>query len=327
MKPICRYEFEAGTIVSRFPARIDNPNKAVVFGMTTPRGAVHSGRITYTRWRAAPLPETISRNDDRPACESREVFFTYDPSPEGQTDWYLNFAHHDLFAFYGGALFAQDEMQVAEHPALASLRHALIARGENPVTVESGMPTPVLIMGVERRCAIATDPNPDEGRPEGLYGNSFARGSETAVRRAVRLIEPPTVSNILAMEAPAHGEGRYKLKEIDAILTTAFTGFSAAVHQSHAAVSAPARVAIHTGFWGCGAYGGNRVLMALLQMLAAAAAQVDHLVFHTGQDAGPYREAEERLDGLLPPGRPVNSQKILAQIENMRFKWGVGNGT
>jgi hypothetical protein len=24
----------------------------------------------------------------------------------------------------------------------------------------------------------------------------------------------------------------------------------------------------HTGFWDCGAYGGNRVLMALLQLLA-----------------------------------------------------------
>ena len=47
------------------------------------------------------------------------------------------------------------EIQVAEHPALASLRHALIDDGIEPLTVENGIATPVLIMGVER--SVATD--------------------------------------------------------------------------------------------------------------------------------------------------------------------------
>ena len=65
-------------------------------------------------------------------------------------DWYLNFAHYDLFCAYGGALFAQDEMQVVEHPALASLRHALLDEGIKPLCVEHGDATPA---GVETVCA------------------------------------------------------------------------------------------------------------------------------------------------------------------------------
>jgi hypothetical protein len=241
MKPICRYKFGARDIVSRYPARIENANKAAVFALTSPVGAEHSGTITFTRWRQMPLPVTVSRESGRPALELREDFFTYDVPPGGQTDWHLNFAHRDLFSFYGSALFAQDEMQVAEHPALASLRHALLDIGARPLSVEGGVPTPALITGVERRCAFATDPNPDEGRPRGLYGNAFSSGTEEAVRTATKIIDPPTASNILAIEAPAHGNGRYKHKEIDFILSSAATGFSAAVRESGVGGSTPKR--------------------------------------------------------------------------------------
>lgn len=40
-------------------------------------------------------------------------------------DWHINFADFHLFGFYEGGLFAQDEMQVAEHPILGSIRDYL----------------------------------------------------------------------------------------------------------------------------------------------------------------------------------------------------------
>jgi hypothetical protein len=329
---------DARDLMSRYPARIENANKAVVFEMTSPADADHSGTITFTRWRQMALPDTVTRgggqpgggghasDDDHPALELRKDFFSYEVPPEGRTDWHVNFAHHDLFAFYGGALFAQDEMQVAEHPALASLRHALLDIGARPLSVEGGVPTPALVTGVERRCTIATDPNPDEGRPRGLYGNAFASGTEDAVRKATKLIDPPTASNIIAIEAPAHGTGRYKAREIDFILTTAVTAFSAAVRESSVGGATPKRVAIHTGYWGCGAYGGNRTLMPLLQMIAAAIAGVDVLVFHAGTDTSGYDKAQERFEELLPSGKPVSCQKIITRIEGLNFEWGVGDG-
>jgi hypothetical protein len=42
-----------------------------------------------------------------------------------------------------------------------------------------------------------------------------------------------------------------------------------------------ATVAIHTGDWGCGSFGGNKRVMAYLQLAAAYATGVDHLYYHT----------------------------------------------
>lgn len=45
------------------------------------------------------------------------------------------------------------------------------------------------------------------------------------------------------------------------------------------------RAIIHTGFCGCGAFGGNRIVMTLLQALAADLADVD-VVFHAADETG-----------------------------------------
>jgi len=107
------------------------------------------------------------------------------------------------------------------------------------MTREGDRPAPVLIRGVERRCAVATDPDLLEGRPYGLYGNQFARGKEDAVKRATTVLAPPTISNILAMEAPPGGTGAYSLAQIRDVVVTAFTGFRAARVESSLAGESP----------------------------------------------------------------------------------------
>ena len=207
MERICQQEFNTQDLVTRFPAKLSDRNKKTIFDMSSPPGAVHAGTISFSCWRLMPLPETLTRGAASPSFELHEKIFTYDPSPQGRVDWHLNFADLDLFGYYGGPLFAQDEMQVTEHPALASLRQGLLESGLKPVTGEDGYPTPALIIGVERRCYVATDPNDAEGRPHGLYGNWFSVAPEDVVRRATKIIDPATVSNILAMEAPSWGQG------------------------------------------------------------------------------------------------------------------------
>jgi Poly (ADP-ribose) glycohydrolase (PARG) len=61
-------------------------------------------------------------------------------------------------------------------------------------------------------------------------------------------------------------------------------------------------VAVHTGYWGCGAFGGNRVLMALLQVLAAGSAGLDQLVFHVGDPADETR-SRRRCHGWAGTGQ------------------------
>ncbi|MBL8808876.1 MAG: hypothetical protein JNM43_01755 [Planctomycetaceae bacterium] len=323
---IYRLEFEAQKLVADFPPRLSDRNKQVVFGMSSPPGAIHSGAISVSRWKQMTLPEVFSRSMARPAFEMREDYFTYDAGTRDRCEWHLNFAHYDLFCAYGGRLFAQDEMQVAEHPALASLRHALLDSGSAALTVEHGVATPILIMNVERRCAVATEPNLEMGRPYGLYGNQFSSATEQVIRKATQVLVPPTTSNIIAMEAPAGGTGRYTHQEIEFILATAYTGFSAAVSESRQNISPNVQTVIHTGYWGCGAYGGNRALMPLLQMVAACCAEVDVLVFHTGGDSGSYQKSAGTFANIVPLNRTVKTNDLIAGIKRLGYTWGISDG-
>jgi hypothetical protein len=116
MKPVCRRDFVAQEIVDKFPARLHDRNKRVVFDMSSPPGSQHSGTIFFTRWMPIPLPEMVSRTNAHPVIELRDDYFTYEPQTPGRFDWHLNFSHYDLFCAYGGALFAQDEIQVTGVP-------------------------------------------------------------------------------------------------------------------------------------------------------------------------------------------------------------------
>lgn len=271
-----------------------------------------------------PLPEPIESVGRIVSAILREGFYDYLPvlDAAGAVEWHVNFSDPHLFVAYGSGLFAQDEMQVAEYPVLGALKEALEASGARARTEDRGEPTPILIAGAERRCRVATDPNPPEGRPRGLYGNAFAAASADAVRRATTRIDPPTVTNLIAMAAPSGGSGRYLDDEIEHVLTTAFTAFRAAVSESG---SGP--VAIHTGFWGCGAFGGNRVLMALLQVIAARLAGVDRLVFHSVGETGraDFNFAVRLIEKDLG-GASTGSRDLVRRIAAIGFEWGTSDG-
>ena len=86
--------------------------------------------------------------------------------PWASVEWHLNSARTVLFVAYGGRLFAQDEIQVTEYPALGSVREWLTSEsvpGLRAVTREGAQATPGLLCGIERRCAVATDADLDEG--------------------------------------------------------------------------------------------------------------------------------------------------------------------
>ena len=84
-------------------------------------------------------------------------------------------------------------------------------------------------------------------------------------------------------------------------------------------------VIVHSGFWGCGAFGGNRVMMSLLQTMAAQMAGVDRLVLHVGDSTG--RSAAEQALGLARDLSAVtNTHDVIVQLPFMGLEWGVGDG-
>jgi len=327
--PLERHQFDADQLMGAHPPAFRIPNKKIVFAIACPPKSRFRGRLEYSRWKAMPLPTDA----DVAAVEMRVVgrpgFYDYAPEPDlaDAVEWHVNFADPHLFGSYATGLFAQDEMQVAEHPALGALREALLHQGASAVTVDHGLPTPVLVMGVERRCSIATEPNAAEERPRGLYGNHFRDASAEAIMRATQWIDPPTITNLIAMAAPSYGRGPYRVHEIEHVLITAYTGFRAAVEESTRTRGTDGPVIIHTGFWGCGAFGGNRTMMAMLQVIAAGIAGIERMVFHTGVNGSTdLAAAQSMLEGLAS-GAPESIRERIERVASLGFEWGESNGT
>jgi hypothetical protein len=327
-EPIERLDLDAADLVAHHPPRWEHEYKQIIWDISSPPGSVHAGRIGYSRWPAFPLPYEVDSVFAAGRVAIHHGVYDYERSllERDAIEWHVNFADPNLFGAYPSGLMAQDEWQVAEHPALGSLVEALHARDMAALTQQDGRPTPVLVTHVERRCRIDTDVNPAEGRPLGLYGGAFVRARPDAVRRATHRIHPPTVSHIIAIAAPAYGHGRYTPAQVSAILTIAYTGFRAAVLESRRMRGSEGPVAVHSGFWGCGVFGNDRLMMSMLQMLAAEMAGLDRLVMHAVKPEGAtvVEEARHRLRSGV--GGAGDVQGVIERIVAMGIEWHESDG-
>lgn len=218
--------------------------------------------------------------------------------------------------------------RVQERPQAGGKR-GLESEGYRFEALVTNLPRSVGALAVWRRCRIATEPNVAEGQPHELSGRQFARATEGAVRRAVSVLEPPRVSNLLAIEAPAYGSGRHTRQQIELILQTAFSGFVAARVESADVVGGQVLGVLHTGFWGCGASGGHRTLMTMLQIVAGGLARVSQLIFHAVDLAGGKlaEEARRRLSAVvLDAGQPMALHEVIQRIWALGLHWGVSDG-
>ncbi|CAG8571545.1 4289_t:CDS:2 [Paraglomus brasilianum] len=358
------YGFDAKELVMKHPPRWTCRNKKLVYNLSCPDAHdSFRGRLEYSRWRQFKLPKQVDKREME--IEIRDDMFDYVPPEDDNTVvWYLNFADCHVFGYYSGRLLAQDELQCLEHPALCSLRESLSSTPFTSATLTTihttdglTLATPILIRGVQRRCRIKTDRNDAEGRHGGLYGNQFAIAKPEVVTRATELFdkrmgndENEYFSNIIAMEAPKYGSGNYGYGTIKKVLSTAYTGFLAARYESlvekgvllrshdpskqhtthNPDAAAFPKVIIHTGNWGCGAFGGSIPIMATLQFFAALVAGVDKVVYHSA-GAPSKKQAMYGLDVytkyLDSCEETVDIDKLAAAVEKMKFQWGFSNGT
>ena len=320
---LLRRNYDAALLIREHPPRLRHPHKQLVYELCD--GAATTGAITVTRWGATTLPEQV-------ALAHTEIVVTvggYDYAGDDRGVWHVNFADPQLFVAYGSPLLAQDELQAAEHPILGSIREALLAERTLAATEISGAATPVLIIGAERRCTIETAPNPEAGRTCGLYGNLFAVASTDVVHRAVHVHRPPARTNLIAIAAPV-GSGTYTYAQLKGILVTAVSGFAAAVSETQR-VWPGAPTEIRTGFWGCGAFGGNRKVMVILQLLAARLTGIARLRFYAFDDAGreSFAAGAKALDRLLALGPDASDDplgNLIERLADLGYAWGTSDG-
>ena len=156
-----------------------------------------------------------------------------------------------------------------------------------------------------------------------MYGQRLGRASDEALAQAVTRLSDRHRTNLIAMAAP-QGGGRYAVDELRDVLATAVTAFAAARAES-AAFAPGARVRICTGHWGTGAFGGNRVLMAAAQLVAARFAEIDELLYYSldADAARAFGKGKQVSDGFTAG---TSFDAVVATFDAMGFEWGRSDG-
>jgi len=316
--------WEASTLAEESPARWLHPNKKAVAKIAgddadDDRESTSSSLVTVSRWKLSgdgfvdeSLPVSIC-----PKIQQEGGFFRYEAPQDDDrsTHWHMNFADSNVFAYYGGPLLAQDELQVVEHPILASVHRALSAGvpGQEQLTTatkDSTGATPILVKGALRRCALDT---------ADIYGDNFAVACTDTVEQAVSVLKPPVPSNLLALSAVEPRFGMYTRDQIRELFEAAYTGFRAIVMASE-----NKSATLHTGHWGCGAFGGNKGLSAAVQLLAAGTAGVERVCFWYG-----FTELDRSalMHGIevakLLSGKPAG--EVYKLLDSAGYSWGDAN--
>ncbi|CAF3544720.1 unnamed protein product [Rotaria sordida] len=339
-------ELNSKDLYENYLPNFENQNKLFIFDLLNNKHKYlpsPNKSILITRWKPF-IPIIESNSQLSTIIKFQDDIFNYKSDGNIQTiEWYLNFANNDLFAYYGGPLLAQDELQVLECVELASLRQYLIQTintvGSRTVGSHAhknkSVPTPILISNTERVIDLDT---------KDIYGNAFAPANKEQLQHAFKLVDPPQVVNLIAIEAPSNGEGCYTYEQINYILTNCYTGFKAAQILAHKTYEMnryasnsdhqrPShnetnnfRTIIHTGWWGCGAYGNNRQIMLITQMLAAHWAQIDEIIFHTqnnehSKDIAISQTVFEKLKD------EQQVKEVINKIIKLNLEWEKSNNT
>ncbi len=326
LNTIFKIEVDASTLLREYPADRYHKYKQKLYQLTAIETKLSSGQVLISKYNGTELP--LYDKHQKMDIQLVNAMFKYLSPKEGFKSWYVNFADEILFNYYGSPLMAQDELQVAEHPLLANVTEMIHEYSKkdskySPYTkdydaIPYTMPTPILIEGIERRIEI--DVLPNKNNPNGIYGNNFSKADWNDIKEAVSIFEEPTKSNIVAMEAYPGATGEYTLKQITDIFRTAYISFCAVKNQSD-----NSNVELHTGDWGTGAYGGNKILTACLQLLAATAAKIDLLVFHTFDKAS-FKKTQLLYDEIYKNAFDKNLQRVVNKLFDMKFRWEVGDG-
>ena len=128
--------------------------------------------------------------------------------------------------------------------------------------------------------------------------------------------------SFIAMNSIPEGTGAYTEAQYERLLETAILAFGAAVNASPPGF----KVVIHTGNWGCGAYGGNKRVAALVQTAAAHFSLVDRLEYHAFEkgSAGEVEDGMRFFRRVCPSSIDVNY--LVEAMKNEGFVWSKSDG-
>ena len=125
-----RQSFDCKHLLTTHPPKFKDGRKKCVYRKIVPNGANDCfGALVYSRHRLMELTQTIA--DPTDSIQNQLIIkpkiynYVSNSSDLSKLHFYVNFADLNLFGFYDGSLFAQDEIMTLEHPILCSLREKL----------------------------------------------------------------------------------------------------------------------------------------------------------------------------------------------------------
>eukprot|EP01083_Nonionella_stella_P054730 144464_1 len=344
-----RQSFDCKELMSSFPPKFKDGRKKAVFKTIVPNGAKDCfGTLIYARHSLIDLPSTIPDPTDfirhRLVINANIFEYVRGNKDESQQHFYVNFADANLFGFYKGSLFAQDEIMTLEHPILASLREQLLA------SKQAYCRGAIIILNALKHGHFA------QNALNKIYGSKFARSTTEKVTKSVTICKPAMVDNVICIASVMGCQRKYKRAQIDKLLKTAYTGFNGAVCESayqelkgktkrkrrkscndtneEKTDTQQKEIIVHTGNWGCGAFGGNIEVHCMIQVIACVAAGVDRMVYHA-VDQNSKTKAVHGCKVLLKELCPkckdkkgrLKTKLFISELLKRGYKWGTPNGT
>ena len=327
-KTLGKTELENVELIASFTPNFTEKRKREFFGEARKiKEKSLTGSVTVTR--CTPDDDFIDSavfTKKTTVVKDEAGFFNYakDQSNSERCVWWMNFADPKLFGYYSGSMFAQDEIQVFEHPVLAGIRNYLVDPGEEnmqpwTLTLRDGEPdraTPFLIENVPMWLKVDTCPQLPFGGFGHIYGRSFRSASYEELEAGIKVVKENIKNNIMAVSAVV-GSGLYTYDQIEIMLKTLICAFSKAKD-----VAQGKKCVIHGGNWGCGAFGGNPEVMYFLQIYAASVTGIDELILHNTDDDA-YFDAKEVYDDL---DDETTLESVIYKLLDKEYCWGRGDG-
>jgi len=308
---------EVQNLINNFPPNFENERKRKYFIKALAAHKNTSGSINISRWcieQNLKLQIEIVKN--KMEISTEQNFFDYkDCSTNSKKVWYMNYADSNLFGYYGSDLFAQDEIQTLEHPLLGSIVEYLDKSKIKNLcskTVQENIPTPYVFENVPYWIEVNTAPTLTNGKKANLYGRNFSDLPEDVVDCGIKIVQGEKQNNIIAMAAPSNGKGLYTKLELENLLETVLAAFTGAVDKSK-----EKECVIHTGSWGCGAFGNNKELMYLSQMIGASSAGCKKLLFHKVEEVD-FKNAESKFEMIK---EKMSFNEAVEFLLNQKFVW------
>lgn len=307
---------------------LSNPNKQFVYGQIFRAGPLQD-RVSFKKYKIGDEVELSNKKmfgqKKKMEVARKKGCFAY-PESQGDTlHWTANFADSRLFSFCQGPLLAQDELQVLEHPALAHLKAAL--DGQGSLKFLNGNEVG-LITGAYRYASLDTKSNASNRRP--LYGNNFAVATQADLLSKLHVFDHPVRSNIFSMAAPHIPEALfgqpYRKEYLRVLLFRAIAAFSSIKFEYPTK-----KIVVHTGNWGCGAFGNSSKVAALLQLAAGHFSGIDRLEYYPLEKGASFDQAKGILQRIETEHPNMTIDEFLTFLENNAVGLGLfyerGNGT